>query len=165
MKHTSPSGNVFSIKICEDKWKVRFGPHWKVYREFTCTTDEHIRQLFFHLDSLKNCITCQSKMSTTEAMCRECNALALSTQRPKSIGECPVCYEHLLDILDNRVSLVCGHELCKSCTVRIGVLSGDIAWEPDGGAAELVKVKCVLCRKETHVTPTYRPVYFPDMYF
>jgi hypothetical protein len=165
MKYTSPSGSVYSIKINGESYRIRFAPHWKVYRDFTCSSDEHIRQLFYHLDSLKVCPDCERTISTTDGLCTECNARARSREYPKSVGECPVCYESLLDILENRVSLVCGHELCKSCTNRIAVPSGNIAWEPDLGASELIKVKCTLCRKETHVTPTYRAVYFPDLFF
>lgn len=165
MKYTSSSDQAYSIKITGDRWSVRYAPHWKKYRDFTCSNDEHIRQLFFHLDTLKNCTDCQGSLSTLSGQCKECNAIARSKEPPKTRSECPVCYEHLLDILDNRVSLMCGHELCKQCTNRIAVETGDMAWDPDNGAANLVKVKCALCRKETHVTPTYRAVYFPDLFF
>jgi hypothetical protein len=165
MKYTSSSDQVYSIKINGDNWRIRYAPHWKVYRDFTCSNDEHIRQLFFHLDTLKNCPDCQRNLSTTSGLCTECNAIARSKESPRTRGECPVCYENLLDILDNRVSLMCGHELCKTCTNKIAVETGDMAWDPIHGAAGLVKVKCTLCRKETHVTPTYRAVYFPDLFF
>lgn len=162
MKYTSTNGQVYSIKMKGNTWKVRYAPHWKVYREFTCSNDEHIRQVFFHLETLINCTACQGALLTVTGLCMECNALARSTELPKSIGECPVCYESLLDILDNRVGLLCGHELCKECTNRIAIPTGDMAWDPEMGASDLIRVRCALCRKDTHVTPSYRAVYFPD---
>jgi hypothetical protein len=166
MKYTSSSGQEYSIKMNGDTWRIRYAPHWKVYKDFTCSNDEHIRQLFFHLETLKNCTSCRGELSTgSDPLCKECNARARSAELPKKISECPVCYEYLLDILDNRVTLVCGHELCKQCTNKIAIETSDMAWDPEEGAAHLVRVKCSLCRKDTHVTPAFRAVYFPDLFF
>lgn len=165
MRYRSPhTEQDYSIQINDTEWIVKFAPHWKTYKKFTVQSDEHIKQVFHLLNSSKACEECQRALIRDRSICEECRILKLANQAPATLTECPVCYEPILDILDNRMHLICGHQLCTKCTRRMSVQSDGYTWNPINGLTQIFLLKCPMCRRDSTLTKEYKLVVYPDLF-
>lgn len=144
-------------------WTVKFGPKWKIFKRFNIHNDEHVRQLFYILNRSKACEQCKGSLVRDQSICEECRITNLATQRPILLTECPVCYDVVLDVLENKVNLLCGHQTCKKCTDKIKEYSGNQTWDPFNGLVDVYNVKCPLCRSISTMNIECRLLNYPDV--
>lgn len=147
-----------------EEWTVRFAPHWRVFRRFKIRTEDHIRQLFYLLNQHKACEQCERNLVKDRSVCEECRVRSLSNQAPESLSECPVCYEYIMDILDNKTSLVCGHNMCNKCSEKVAIKTENFAWDPSQGMTQIYTIKCPMCRHVTNMTTSFVPLAYPDLF-
>ncbi len=168
MRYLSPHNQqLFSIQMGDDgeEWTVRFAPYWRIFRRFRISSDDHVRQLFHLLNQYRACEDCQRVLVQGDrTVCEECRVMKLSNQAPTNLSECPVCYEPIMDILQNRVSLVCGHDLCKKCSDKVCTKSENYMWDPVHGMSQVFTVKCPMCRQVTNVNAGFIPLAYPDLF-
>ena len=139
------SGNKYTVKYYAPsrKW-----PH--IYDAYMCTNDKERQEMFFILNNLHFCDSCQSKLMTytdSATTCKKCTLMrsAISV-RDENIMECPVCYQKILKIDGTKKELTCKHEMCLTCFRRMMQITGTtIRYNT---VVPVATVKCPMCRNE-----------------
>ena len=130
MNYTNEHGVRF--KVAEhppNMYTVKYypGTPWpRTYSSFHCPTDERRREMFFVLNNLRLCTTCNDevlgyRVDSDRTVCKKCalrNVLTSGTPG-EDIPDCPVCYQKMLAVDYSKVTLPCRHDLCRYCISRM----------------------------------------------
>ena len=170
MEFTSRYGVRFKIfDQRNDNYLVKYYTEiskWpRIYRTFTCPSDQTRHEMFFVLGNTRACVTCKDSLlgykdEPARTQCRECLLRDVANRGvpDDAIEECPVCYQKILTIDNSKQTLVCKHSLCRNCFRRMSVRSSQIYYDPIVGLAAGWNIKCPMCRQTNSYDQAFMPI-------
>ena len=155
MDHINPHGVRFRIRESGQNIEARYytpKDKWpKTYRSFRCVSDEDRREMFFMINSVRLCSTCERNTLgyRDDPDCTNCSVCCLresATPDVDEISECPVCYNKMLGIDATRRTLACKHNVCLACFRRLHRVTHYMGPTSD----PVGPITCPLCRHEAY---------------